>query len=134
MLKGKSTVLVATSVDLAGTSASNDTVRRMHDDKLALSNKWVLPAKSEMKKEINPLYQLEQTQGREWIYFSLRLPGVYKYDHIVVAALGRLRMNSVKKSRNFFSFIKWMKFFSSPKFELKYGMKTEEERRKSCLM
>lgn len=27
-----------------------------------------------------------------------------------------------------------MKFFSSPKFELKYGMKTEEERRKSCLM
>lgn len=59
MFKGKSTVLAATSVDLAGTSASNDTVRRMHDDKVALSNKWVLPAKSEIRKEINPLYQLE---------------------------------------------------------------------------
>lgn len=37
------TVLVAMSVDLVGTSASNDTVRRIHDDKVALSNKCVLP-------------------------------------------------------------------------------------------
>lgn len=33
------------SVDLVGTSASNDTVRRIHDDKVALSNKCVLPMK-----------------------------------------------------------------------------------------
>lgn len=42
------TVLFATSVDLAGTNASNDTVRRMHDDNVTLSNKCVLPANKRM--------------------------------------------------------------------------------------
>lgn len=38
-----------TSVDLApGINASNDTVRRMHDDNVALSNKCVLPVNIEM--------------------------------------------------------------------------------------
>lgn len=37
------TVLAATSVDCAETSASNDTVRRMHDDNVELSNKCGLP-------------------------------------------------------------------------------------------
>lgn len=41
----KFTVLLATSIDLAGTSVSSETVRRMHDDNVALSNKCVLPAK-----------------------------------------------------------------------------------------
>lgn len=39
----KRTVLFAASVDLTGTSASSETVRRMHDDSVALSNKCVLP-------------------------------------------------------------------------------------------
>lgn len=39
----KRTVLLAASVDLTGTSASSETVRRMHDDSVALSNKCVLP-------------------------------------------------------------------------------------------
>lgn len=37
------TVLAATSVDCAETSASNDTVRRMHEDNVELSNKCGLP-------------------------------------------------------------------------------------------
>lgn len=37
------TVLAATSVDCAETSASNDTVRRMHDDNIELSIKCGLP-------------------------------------------------------------------------------------------
>lgn len=37
------TVLAAISVDCAETSASNDTVRRMHDDNVELSNKCGLP-------------------------------------------------------------------------------------------
>lgn len=46
------TVLAAASVDCAETSASNDTVRRMHDDNVELSNKCGLPGIEQ--KQINP--------------------------------------------------------------------------------
>lgn len=53
------TVLVVMSVDLAGTSASNDTVRRIHDDKVAPSNNCVLPIEQEnvqIAHELNVLF------------------------------------------------------------------------------
>lgn len=37
------TVLATTSAVCAGIRASNDTVRRMHDDSVVLSNKYGLP-------------------------------------------------------------------------------------------